>query len=186
MKHLEEKQISREEIFKGVALHVVKDEILLPNGKRSVREISLHNGAAAVIPILPDGRVVMERQYRYAHGRVMLEIPAGKLDTPDEIPIEAAKRELREETGAVSNKITYLGQYYGSPAILDERIYMYMAEELSFGETDFDEDEFLEPLRIPLEALVQMVLEGRIRDGKTQIAALRAYMMLQQRKDPEC
>jgi hypothetical protein len=87
MKHLEEKQISREEIFKGVALHVVKDEILLPNGKRSVREISLHNGAAAVIPILPDGRVVMERQYRYAHGRVMLEIPAGKLDTPDEIPI---------------------------------------------------------------------------------------------------
>ena len=89
MKHLEEKQISREEIFKGVALHVVKDEILLPNGKRSVREISLHNGAAAVIPILPDGRVVMERQYRYAHGRVMLEIPAGKCSHP-RIPFPAA------------------------------------------------------------------------------------------------
>ena len=101
MNHLEEKQINREEIFHGVALHVVKDEILLPNGKRSVREISLHNGAAAIIPLLPDGNVIMERQFRYAHGRVMLEIPAGKLDTPDEIPLEAAKRELREETGAV-------------------------------------------------------------------------------------
>ena len=82
MRDLSEKQISREEIFAGVALHVVRDEILLPDGTRSVREISLHNGAAAVIPILPDGRVIMERQFRYAHGRVLLAIPAGKLDTP--------------------------------------------------------------------------------------------------------
>ena len=104
MSNLTEKQINREEIFHGVALHVVKDRILLPDGSESVREISLHNGAAAVIPILPDGRVIMERQFRYAHGRVMLEIPAGKLNTKDEPPLDGAKRELYEETGAVAEK----------------------------------------------------------------------------------
>ncbi len=173
MKHLEEKQISREEIFKGVALHVVKDEILLPNGKRSVREISLHNGAAAVIPILPDGRVVMERQYRYAHGRVMLEIPAGKLDTPDEIPIEAAKRELREETGALAEKWTSLGELIPTPAIASERIWLYLAEDISFTDTEFDEDEFIESERVPLAELKAMVMRGEIKDAKTQIAVLK-------------
>lgn len=177
MKHLEEKQISREEIFKGVALHVVKDEILLPNGKRSVREISLHNGAAAVIPILPDGRVVMERQYRYAHGRVMLEIPAGKLDTPDEIPIEAAKRELREETGAVANKITSLGKIAPSPALINEVIHLFMAEDLSFGENELDEGEFLDIELIHLDTLYEMVMRGEIADSKTQIAILKAKQL---------
>ena len=177
MKHLEEKQISREEIFKGVALHVVKDEILLPNGKRSVREISLHNGAAAVIPILPDGRVVMERQYRYAHGRVMLEIPAGKLDTPDEIPIEAAKRELREETGAVAKKITSLGKIAPSPALINEVIHLFMAEDLSFGENELDEGEFLDIELIHLDTLYEMVMRGEITDSKTQIAILKAKQL---------
>lgn len=177
MKHLEEKQISREEIFKGVALHVVKDEILLPNGKRSVREISLHNGAAAVIPILPDGRVVMERQYRYAHGRVMLEIPAGKLDTPDEIPIEAAKRELREETGAMAKKITSLGKIAPSPALINEVIHLFMAEDLSFGENELDEGEFLDIELIHLDTLYEMVMRGEITDSKTQIAILKAKQL---------
>ena len=177
MKHLEEKQISREEIFKGVALHVVKDEILLPNGKRSVREISLHNGAAAVIPILPDGRVVMERQYRYAHGRVMLEIPAGKLDTPDEIPIEAAKRELREETGAVAKKITSLGKIAPSPALINEVIHLFMAEDLSFGASELDEGEFLDIELIHLDTLYEMVMRGEITDSKTQIAILKAKQL---------
>ena len=167
-------------------LHVRLDEITLPNGKGATREYCHHNGAVCVIPICDNGDVLCVRQFRYPFGEPLIEIPAGKLDSPDENPDSAVRRELREETGAVSNKITYLGQYYGSPAILDERIYMYMAEDLSFGETDFDEDEFIEPLRIPLEALVQMVLEGKIRDGKTQIAALRAFMMLKQRKDAEC
>lgn len=183
---LEEKKISSTPIFDGKVLHVRLDEITLPNGKGATREYCHHNGAVCVIPICDNGDVLCVRQFRYPFGEPLIEIPAGKLDSPDENPDSAVRRELREETGAVSNKITYLGQYYGSPAILDERIYMYMAEELSFGETDFDEDEFIEPLRIPLEALVQMVLEGKIRDGKTQIAALRAFMMLKQRKDAEC
>lgn len=174
MSNLIEKQLSREEIFHGVALHVVKDEILLPNGKRSVREISLHNGAAAVIPILPDGRVIMERQYRYAHGRVMLEIPAGKLDTPDEPPLEAAKRELREETGAVAEKYTYLGSIAPSPALIDEVIHVYMAEGISFGERRLDEGEFLDVEYYTLDELYEMVMRGEICDAKTQIAILKA------------
>ena len=181
MNNLVEKQISREEIFSGVALHVVRDEILLPNGKKSVREISLHNGAAAIIPILPDGRVLMERQYRYAHGRVMLEIPAGKLDTPDEIPLEAAKRELREETGAVAEKITFLGRIAPSPALINEIIYLYMAEDLSFGENDLDDGEFLDIEYIHIDKLYEMVMNGEIEDSKTQIAILKAREILKER-----
>lgn len=175
MSNLIEKQISREEIFQGVALHVVKDEILLPNGQRSIREISLHNGAAAIIPILPDGRVIMERQYRYAHGRVMLEIPAGKLDTPDEDPLDAAKRELREETGAVAQKYTFLGKIAPSPALINEVIYVYMAEDISFGENELDEGEFLDVEYYTLDELHEMVMRGEITDAKTQIAILKAY-----------
>ena len=185
MSELFEKQISREEIFKGVAMHLVRDKIELPDGTQSVREISLHNGASAVIPILPDGRVIMVRQYRYAHGKVMLEIPAGKLDTPDEDPTSAVIRELREETGAKCERLTFLGMYYPSPAILDERISMYLAEGLSFGETDFDDDEFLEIVKVPLCDLVDMVLDGKIRDGKTQIGVLRAALMLARRESKE-
>lgn len=178
MSNLIEKQVSREEIFKGVALHVVKDEILLPNGKKSVREISLHNGAAAIIPILPDGRVLMERQFRYAHGRVMLEIPAGKLDTPDEPPLEAAKRELREETGAIAEKYTYLGAIAPSPALIDEVIHVYLAEGLSFGEKHLDEGEFLDVEYYRLDELYKMVMSGEITDAKTQIAILKAKELI--------
>ena len=178
MSNLIEKQISREEIFKGVALHVVKDEILLPDGKKSIREISLHNGAAAIIPILPDGRVIMERQFRYAHGKVMLEIPAGKLDTPDEPPLEGAKRELLEETGAVAEKYTYLGAIAPSPALINEVIHVYMAEGITFGERKLDEGEFLDVEYYTLDQLHAMVMSGEITDAKTQIAILKAKELL--------
>ncbi len=178
MRDLSEKQISREEIFAGVALHVVRDQIILPDGTRSVREISLHNGAAAVIPILPDGRVIMERQFRYAHGKVMLEIPAGKLDTPDEPPLEGAKRELLEETGAVAEKYTYLGSIAPSPALINEIIHVYLAEGISFGESRLDEGEFLEVEYYTLDELYDMVMSGEIVDAKTQIAILKAREIL--------
>ena len=174
MNNLEEKQISREEIFSGVALHVVKDTVLLPNGNTGVREISLHFGASAVIPMLDDGRVIMERQYRYAHHRVMLEIPAGKLDSPDEDPLEAAKRELREETGAVASKYTSLGTIATCPALIDEIIYLYLAEGISFGDRDLDPDEFLDVELIHIDKLYEMVMKGEITDSKTQIAILKA------------
>ena len=178
MSNLTEKQIKRDEIFQGVALHVVRDEVLLPNGRTSVREICLHNGAVAVIPILPDGRVIMERQYRYAHGRVVLEIPAGKLDSAEEIPLDAARRELREETGAVAESITYLGCIVPSPALISEVIHLYMARDLSFGERELDEDEFLDVELIHIDKLYDMVMNGEITDAKTQIAILKAYNLL--------
>ena len=177
MKNLTEKQVKREEIFDGHVLHIVRDTVELPDGKPATREVCLHIGAVAVIPITDDGFVIMERQYRYPHSRVFLEIPAGKLDSKDEIPLEAAKRELREETGAVAEKFTYLGKYIPSPAILSEVIHLYLAEGLSFGERELDDDEFLEVERISLDTLYEMVLRGEIEDGKTQVAILRAHAM---------
>ena len=183
MSNLTEKQISREEIFHGVALHVVRDQILLPDGTRSVREISLHNGAAAVIPILPDGRVIMERQFRYAHGKVMLEIPAGKLDTPDEPPLEGAKRELWEETGAVAGRYTYLGSLAPSPALINEVIHIYMAEDITLGESHLDSGEFLDVEYYTLDSLHEMVMSGEITDAKTQIAILKSWEIIKKRNE---
>ena len=180
---LEEKTLSSSAIFDGKVLHVRLDEISLPNGKPSTREYCHHNGAVCVIPITDEGEVICVRQYRYPFHEDLLEIPAGKLDSPDEDPFDAVRRELREETGAVAKSITYLGKYYPSPAILDECIHMYLAEGLTFGDTDFDDDEFMESVRVPLDSLVEMILDGKIRDGKTQICALRASMMSSRRSD---
>ena len=175
---LEETQISREEIYDGAVLHVVKDTVELPNGQSSVREICLHKGAAAVIPITEEGDVIMVKQFRYAHGRVFLEIPAGKLDSADEDPLDCARRELKEETGAEAKKMTYLGRLDTTPALINEKIHLYLAEELSYGECDPDEDEFVTVEKIPLHKLVEMVMNGEICDGKTQIAILKAARIM--------
>lgn len=178
MSNLEETLISREEIFHGVALHIVKDQIRLPNGKTGVREISIHDGAAAVIPVLSDGRVIMERQYRYAHHRVMLEIPAGKLNYASEDPLEAAKRELFEETGAVAEKYTFLGKIATCPALVEEIVHLYLAEDITLGEQHLDPDEFLDVELIHIDDLYKMVMSGEIVDSKTQIAILKAKEVL--------
>lgn len=181
--NLAEKQIHRDKIYSGSVLNVVRDTVELPNGKISHREICLHIGAVAIIPILSDGRVIMERQFRYAHGRVFFEIPAGKLDSTDEPPLEAAKRELREETGAIAGKYTFLGELDTTPALMDEKIHLYMAEDISFGERELDDDEFLDVETVPLEELVDMVMDGKIKDAKTQIAILKAHKILSERKN---
>ena len=175
MSELTEKQLSRENIYDGVVLKVVRDRVELPNGSEAMREMCLHVGAVAIIPILDDGRVIMERQFRYPHGRVFLEIPAGKLDFRDECPEDAARRELREETGAVAEKWTYLGRIDTTPALIDEKIHLYLAEGLRFGERELDDDEFLDVELIPLPDLYSMVMSGEIKDGKTQIAVLKAW-----------
>ena len=182
MENLEEKFVSREEIFDGIVLKVVKDTVELPNGKLATRELCLHHGAVAVLPVLDDGRILMERQYRYAHGRVFFEIPAGKLDSPDEDPLEAAKRELREETGAIAKKITYLGRIDPTPALINEKIHLYLAEGLSFGDRELDDDDFLTVEAHPLSELVDMVMAGEIKDSKTQIAILKYERILNNNK----
>ena len=173
-----EKQISSELIYDGIVLHVYRDEIEQSTGTRSIREIIRHNGAVCVVPVTEDGKVICVKQYRYAYAQTMLEIPAGKLEGKDEDPESAARRELREETGMIAGKLTHIGKMYGSPAILDEVIHMYLAEDLTQGECDPDEDEIIETVTIPLEDMVKMVMNGEICDAKTQIAALKAHYII--------
>lgn len=175
MTRLTEKQLERESIYDGSVLKVVRDKIELPDGRPAYREMCLHVGAVAVIPLLADGRVIMERQYRYAHGRVFFEIPAGKLDSPDENPLSAAARELKEETGAVAKTYTFLGEIDTTPALMNEKIYLYLAEDIEFEDRHLDEDEFLEVEYTPLSELYEMVMRGEIKDAKTQIAILKAW-----------
>lgn len=179
---LSEKKLSSREIFEGKVIRVTVDTVSLPNSAEATREIVHHRGAVCVIPISDEGEVICVRQFRYAHGEALLEIPAGKLEIDDTDPVEAAKRELREETGAVCRELKYLGKLYPSPAIFTEVIHMYLATGLTFGETDPDEDEFLETERIPLETLKDMVMRGEIPDSKTQVCVLRAYLELNENK----
>lgn len=181
--HLRETCISSDSVFEGKVLHVLVDQIRLPNGGQGFREYIKHKGAVAVLPLTETGEVICVRQYRYAVGDTVLEIPAGKLDSVDEVHEEAARRELREETGATCEHLHFLGTYIGSPAILDEKIDLYFAEGLTFGETEFDEDEFLEIERIPLSALVDEALAGRLPDGKTQLAVLKVNEILRRREE---
>ena len=173
-----EKTLESQLVFDGAVCHLYKDIVELPDGSTSFREYVKHLGAVCVIPITDEGEVILEKQYRYSVGRVMIEIPAGKLDYAGEDFLSAAERELREETGATAAEMIDMGDYFGSPAIMGEHIRMYMAKGLTFGQNDLDEGEFLEVFRLPLDEAVDMVMRGEITDGKTQVAILRAKLML--------
>lgn len=168
-----EKKIDSKKIFDGKIVKLFVDTVELPNGQTATREIVRHPGAVCVVPLTEDGEVIMVKQFRYPFSEVLLEIPAGKLE-PGEDPLEAVKRELEEESGAVAGKITHLGEIYTTVAIFDEKIQLYIATDLTFINAHPDEDEFLEVTKIPLKSLVKMVMDGEIKDSKTQIAILKA------------
>lgn len=180
---LREERMASRLIFDGRVVHLYVDRVRLPDGKEAEREYMRHIGAVCVLPLDRDGVVHCVRQYRYPHAEVLLEIPAGKLDSKAEDRASAALRELREETGFRCGKLTFLGNIYTSPAILDEVIGLYLAEDLVPGDTHPDEDEFLAPVGVPLEQLVDDVMAGRIPDAKTQLAVMRIAELLRRRKE---
>lgn len=171
---LAERTAASELIFDGKILHLYRDDIELPNGQPAEREVIRHVGAVCVIPVTDDGMAVMERQYRYPVDEVILEIPAGKLDSKEENHESAALRELEEETGYRAKELIPLGKFYPACAYSDETIWMYLAKGLEKGDCHRDVDEFLEVELIPLRDLVKQVLAGEIPDAKTQLAILKA------------
>ena len=165
-------------IFEGVLLNIYRDTVALPSGDTAVRELNRHVGAVSMVPITEDGRMIVERQYRYPIGMVITEIPAGKLNSKDEDRLEAAKRELREETGYSADEWTSWGDYFPASAYSDERITMFLARGLHRGDQHLDPDEFLTVRAVPVAELLEEVLAGKIYDAQTQIAVLRAARLL--------
>lgn len=171
-----EKTLSSEKIFDGRILHVRRDTVLLPNGHQSTREVVDHPGGVCVLALDDQERVLVVSQFRYPYGEVLRELPAGKLEYGED-PAQAAIRELREETGAVAGTFQPLGELYPSPGYCGEIIRMYLARDLSFGDTDPDEDEFLGLERVPFSQLVEQVLSGEIKDAKTIAAVLKVKLL---------
>lgn len=164
-------------VYRGKLLHVRCDRVRLPDGMEATREYIIHPGAVAMVALLDDGRVVMERQYRYPLGGDLLEIPAGKID-PGEDPLATAKRELLEETGYVASSWTLLTTMDPLAAYSSERIHIYLARGLEHEARNLDDEEFLEVFAEPLPALLEGVRTGRITDAKTQIGLFWAEKVL--------
>ena len=171
---LTEKTLESREVYRGRILRVREDRVLLPNGQEAQREIVEHPGGVGILALDADGCAVMVRQYRYAFGQTLLEIPAGKLDDPDEEGIVCASRELKEETGYSSDDLEWLLTIRTTVAFCDERIEVFVARNLIPGEQHLDEDEFVDVKAYKLEELKEMIFEGKIQDSKT-MAAILAY-----------
>lgn len=168
------KRMGRELAYQGTVLKVYKDHMKFSNGNTEDWDFIHHDGAAAVIPVMDDGKILMVKQYRNALERDTLEIPAGKLDDPDEEGIVCASRELKEETGYSSDDLEWLLTIRTTVAFSDERIEVFVARNLIPGEQHLDEDEFVDVKAYKLEELKEMIFEGKIQDSKT-MAAILAY-----------
>ncbi|MGY3725203.1 ADP-ribose pyrophosphatase [Granulicatella balaenopterae] len=184
MQNYEEKTIKKETLYDGRIFTIEHHTVSLPNGKESTRDIVLHNGAVCVLAV-KDEKILFVRQYRKAVESHVLEIPAGKLDTKTEDPLEACKRELEEETNFRANNWSKVMTFYPSPGYCQEALHLYQAEELEEvleGALPADEDEFLDIVWIELEEALQMIHNGEIIDGKTIIAIQQYKMQLLESK----
>lgn len=170
---MKEKTLKSKNVFSGKLLHLYVDEVELEDGHKAIREVIRHCEASAILAIDEEGRVLMEKQFRYPYGDDIYEIPAGKAD-PKEDPMETAKRELAEETGYQASQWAHLGDMYPSCAYTDEVIHIYLAQGLTPGERRLDEGESLDYRFIKMADLKTMVKDGLIKDGKT-LAALTFY-----------
>lgn len=178
----EEKTLKSERIYEGKILNLRKDTVTVEHGI-SEREIVEHRGGAVIVPVTEDGSVVMVKQYRKAAGRVMLEVPAGKID-PGEDHFTTAVRELKEETGYTADKVEYLTTMYPSVGYSEEKLYIYLCTGLTPGETDPDENEAIDVVELPLDQIYRTIMDGKIEDGKTLAGVLMAKCLWAEGKLP--
>lgn len=178
---LTEKTLSSKSVFDGRILHITLDEIELPNGKKSKREVVNHPGGVTVAALDEENNLLFVRQFRYPYKEVVLELPAGKLEKGS-TPLENGKRELMEETGADGYSYISLGQLYPSPGYTSEIIHLYACKVKSQGSSNPDDGEFLNVEKIPLDKAVEMVLNNQIPDAKTQVAVLKTAMLIKSGK----
>ena len=172
-----EKTLSSETIYNGKILRLEKLTVLLPNGKEAEREVVRHSGAALIIPITEEGKIIMVNQFRKPVEKVCLEMPAGKLD-PGEEPLDCAKRELEEETGYTTSNIEYVITIDTTPGFSDEKIHIFIANDLKAGQLKPDVDEFLDIVEMEIDELIKMIYQGNINDAKTIIGAFIAEKFL--------
>lgn len=172
-------QLETRLIYDGRIVHLSLDKVRFPDGSTGELEMIRHSGASAVLPVLsdpagPDPQVLLVRQYRYASGGYLLEVPAGRPDQPGEDWELCARRELEEETGMAAGKLTYLTAIYTTPGFTDEKIHLFMATDLRTGSSKLDTDEFVEPIALPLSDALEKVRTGEITDAKTICTLLYA------------
>ena len=176
-KDLTEVTLRRKDVYDGKILKVHVDDVRLPNGQEAVREVVDHVDGAAVLAMDEANRVLVVRQYRYVFGKVLAELPAGKLD-PGEDPVVGALRELKEETGAEPETFLPLGRIIPAPGCYGEILHLFLAKGLKFSEQHLDPDEFLNVERVPFDEMVHRCMNGEIDDAKTVAAVLRAKVLL--------
>ncbi|MGB2833743.1 MAG: NUDIX hydrolase [Methylotenera sp.] len=174
---LTEHHISSETIASGGMLTVKRDQVRLPNGHISQREYVIHPGAVVVVPILPNGNVILEKQFRYPLHQVFIELPAGKIDAGEAVLV-TGQRELLEETGYTATEWVKLGHQHPCIGYSNEIIHIYLAQGLTAGAHRRDEDESLEVFEVPFETCITMILRGEITDGKTIVALYLAEKYL--------
>lgn len=180
MKHMDklfEQTLEDQQIFAGKIIDVHLQKVKLPNGKESYREVVFHPGAVAIIPLTPDGKLIVVRQFRKALNRSIIEIPAGKLEK-NEDPHACALRELREETGCTVEQLKKIVSFYTSPGFANEIIHLFLAENCIIGNNQLDEDEFVELVTVTLEEAKQLIAQQQIIDAKTILAVYYWELML--------
>ncbi len=173
MQSLKETALSSRRVYEGKILNLRVDQVLLPNGKESSREVVEFSQAVAIVAVTDEGKVLLVSQYRYPVGEVLKEIPAGKMD-PRETPEVCALRELKEETGYTAASLVKLMEFYTTPGFTNELMHVFLAQNLTAGEQSPDEDEFVQVEIVSLQEAIEMTFNGKIRDGKSMAGLLAA------------
>jgi ADP-ribose pyrophosphatase len=171
-----EKTLNSKQVYDGKIVKVFKDDVELSDGEKSFREVVRHSGGVVILALKDKNAIISVRQFRYPMKEVLLELPAGKLEYGED-PFVAAKRELEEETGYCANKWTDLGYVYTSPGYSDEKLYLYMAEDLEYTNCHPDDGEILEPIELSIDEALEMIKDGKIVDAKTLCAFMRAKLL---------